>query len=67
MDVLHGMLRNLSTKAADSAKPAASSSADHTTVFREFLAHLDRVQAQPRVKALRAKPAKAKPRRSARR
>jgi hypothetical protein len=60
MDNLHGVLRTLAPKSADKARTP-----DHVTVFREFIAHLDRiartpvkqsrVKTQPRVAKRRAK------------
>ena len=55
MDTLHSVLRSFGTE--------TKSSRDHLTVFREFLAHLDRVPAQATpARAPRAKPpARRKP------
>lgn len=48
MDTLHSVLRSFGAE--------TKSSRDHLTVFREFLAHLDRVQRKtPAVRAPRAK------------
>ena len=48
MDTLHSVMRSI--------RPQAKSSADHLTVFREFLAHLGRINR----KAPPAKPARRK-------
>lgn len=53
MDTLHTVLRAI--------QPEKKSSPDHLTVFREFLAHLDRVQHKAPVKLVSAKPARARP------
>lgn len=53
MDTLHTVLRAI--------QPEKKSSPDHLTVFREFLAHLDRVQHKAPVRASHAKPARNKP------
>ncbi|MDB5630532.1 MAG: hypothetical protein JWQ51_2872 [Tardiphaga sp.] len=56
MDSLLGMLRALSSE--HQAKPAPPvAPVHHLDVFREFLSHLDRAQARPRLKMSRAKPA----------
>lgn len=52
MDTLHTVLRAI--------QPEKKSSPDHLTVFREFLAHLDRIQHKAPVKPV-ARPARAKP------
>jgi nitrate reductase assembly molybdenum cofactor insertion protein NarJ len=52
MDTLHTVLRAI--------QPEKKSSPDHLTVFREFLAHLDRIQHKAPVKSL-SKPTRAKP------
>jgi TorA maturation chaperone TorD len=50
MDTLHGVMRTLHPeRKSDSAKPA-----DHLSVFREFISHLDRIARQA------PKPARAK-------
>lgn len=49
MDTLHTMLRAI--------RGSTKSSPDHLTVFREFLAHLDKVQPKaPATRAARLKP-----------
>jgi hypothetical protein len=48
MDSLHGVLRSI--------RAETKSDARHLTVFREFLAHLDRVQRKAPSKPLRVKP-----------
>ena len=53
MDTLHSVLRSFGAE--------TKSSRDHLTVFREFLAHLDRVQRKP--PAARAPRAKSQTRR----
>jgi len=52
MDTLHTVLRAI--------QPEKKSSSDHLTVFREFLAHLDRIQHKAPVKPV-SKPARVKP------
>ncbi len=56
MDTLHTVLRAI--------QPEKKSSPDHLTVFREFLAHLDKIQhkapVKPVAKSPRAKPARRK-------
>ncbi len=52
MDELHTMLRSISGETK--AKP------EHLTVFREFLAHLEKIQHKAPVRAPGAKPARAK-------
>jgi hypothetical protein len=57
MDTLHTVLRAI--------QPERKSAPDHLTVFREFLAHLDKIQhkapARPvSSKATRSKPARRK-------
>lgn len=57
MDTLHTVLRAI--------QPEKKSSPDHLTVFREFLAHLDRIQHKapvksPVTKSPRCKPARRK-------
>ena len=61
MDTLHTVLRAI--------QPEKKSSPDHLTVFREFLAHLDRIQHKAPVKPVTSKPARAKqmPRKSPKR
>lgn len=61
MDTLHTVLRAI--------RPERKSAPDHLTVFREFLAHLDRIQhkapAKSSSKAARPKPLRRKsPRRT---
>jgi hypothetical protein len=52
MDTLHTVLRAM--------RPATKSAPDHLTVFREFLAHLGRVQHKaPAKRAARTAPPKA--------
>lgn len=53
MDTLHTVLRAI--------QPEKKSSPDHLTVFREFLAHLDRIQHKAPVKPVASKPARGKP------
>jgi len=54
MDTLHTVLRAI--------RPEKKAGPDHLTVFREFLAHLDKIQhkapAKPPSKAVRTKPVK---------
>ncbi len=56
MDTLHTVLRAI--------QPERKSAPDHLTVFREFLAHLDRIQhkapTRPASKPARSKPARRK-------
>ncbi|MBN9594447.1 MAG: hypothetical protein J0G36_03740 [Afipia sp.] len=52
MDTLHTVLRAI--------QPEKKSSPDHLTVFREFLAHLDRIQHKAPVKPV-TRPARTKP------
>jgi hypothetical protein len=52
MDTLHTVLRAI--------QPEKKSSPDHLTVFREFLAHLDRIQHKAPVKPVSAKPSRGK-------
>ena len=52
MDTLHTVLRAI--------QPEKKSSPDHLTVFREFLAHLDRIQHKAPVKPV-TMPARTKP------
>jgi hypothetical protein len=49
MDTLHRVLRSFNTE--------TKSASDHLTVFREFLAHLDRIQRKTPVRSPRAKSA----------
>ena len=57
MDILHGMLRNLSSEhQVKSARAPVAPQAHHLDVFREFLSHIDRAQTNSRPKATRAKP-----------
>ena len=53
MDTLHTVLRAI--------QPEKKSSPDHLTVFREFLAHLDRIQHKAPVKPVTSKRTRAKP------
>ncbi|WP_024574011.1 MULTISPECIES: hypothetical protein [unclassified Afipia] len=53
MDTLHTVLRAI--------QPEKKSSPDHLTVFREFLAHLDRIQHKAPVKSPAAKSPRCKP------
>nr|DAH95278.1 MAG TPA: hypothetical protein [Caudoviricetes sp.] len=53
MDTLHTVLRAI--------QPEKKSSPDHLTVFREFLAHLDRIQHKAPARLASAKPARGKP------
>jgi hypothetical protein len=55
MDTLHTVLRAIA--------PEKKSSPDHLTVFREFLAHLDRIQHKAPVKPVTAKPVRKPSRR----
>lgn len=48
MDTLHRVLRSFNTE--------TKSASDHLTVFREFLAHLDRIQRKAPARSPRAKP-----------
>jgi len=52
MDTLHTVLRAI--------QPERKASPDHLTVFREFLAHLDRIQHKAPVKSVSAKPSRNK-------
>jgi hypothetical protein len=52
MDTLHTVLRAI--------QPERKSAPDHLTVFREFLAHLNKIQHKAPVKPS-SKPARAKP------
>ncbi|MBB5050560.1 nitrate reductase assembly molybdenum cofactor insertion protein NarJ [Afipia massiliensis] len=53
MDTLHTVMRAI--------QPERKSAPDHLTVFREFLAHLDRIQHKAPVKAASAKSPRSKP------
>jgi hypothetical protein len=53
MDTLHTVLRAI--------QPEKKSSPDHLTVFREFLAHLDRIQHKAPARPMSSKPARSKP------
>lgn len=53
MDTLHTMLRAISGERK--SKP------EHLTVFREFLAHLEKIQRKAPVKPISAKVPRAKP------
>lgn len=53
MDMLHTVLRAI--------QPEKKSSPDHLTVFREFLAHLDRIQNKATTRPASSKPARSKP------
>ena len=65
MDTLHTVLRSIRGDAAGEAKSKATPSAQHLTVFREFLAHLEKInRPAPRGQA-RTRPAGAKTRRKA--
>ncbi len=59
MDDLHTMLRSISGE--------TKAKTQHLTVFREFLAHLEKIQHKAPVRARNAKPAQAKTRRKAKR
>ncbi|MBX9710074.1 MAG: hypothetical protein K2X60_03495 [Xanthobacteraceae bacterium] len=60
MDDLHTMLRSISGE--------TKAKTEHLTVFREFLAHLEKIQHKAPVRLLTAKPARARsPRRKAKR
>lgn len=52
MDTLHTVMRAI--------RPERKSTPSHLTVFREFLAHLDRIQHKAPAKRA-AKPARARP------
>ncbi len=52
MDTLHTVLRAI--------QPERKSAPDHLTVFREFLAHLDKIQHKAPAKPVSAKPPRAK-------
>lgn len=52
MDTLHTVLRAI--------RPERKSAPDHLTVFREFLAHLDKIQHKAPVRPASPKPARAK-------
>ena len=49
MDTLHTVLRSIGTE--------TKASRDHLSVFREFLAHLDRIKRKTPVKLVRSKSA----------
>jgi hypothetical protein len=49
MDTLHHVLRSFNAE--------TKSASDHLTVFREFLAHLDKIQRKAPARPLRPKPA----------
>lgn len=53
MDNLHTMLRSIGGE--------TKAKTQHLTVFREFLAHLEKIQHKAPVRAAAAKPARAKP------
>ncbi len=53
MDTLHTVLRAI--------QPEKKSSPDHLTVFREFLAHLDRIQHKAPVKSAPARSSRSRP------
>lgn len=53
MDTLHTVLRAI--------QPEQKSTPDHLTVFREFLAHLGRIQHKAPVKSAAAKSPRSKP------
>ena len=53
MDTLHTVLRVI--------QPEKKSSPDHLTVFREFLAHLDRIQHKAPTRPVASKPARGRP------
>jgi hypothetical protein len=59
MDTLHTMLRSISGE--------TKAKSEHLTVFREFLAHLEKIQHKAPVRALTTKPARPKTRRKAKR
>jgi hypothetical protein len=62
MDHLHQTLAALH---AENKSAAAASRANHLTVFRQFLAELDRLQPKPPARPLRDKPqARKQPRRA---
>ena len=52
MDTLHTVLRAI--------QPEQKSTPDHLTVFREFLAHLGRIQSRAPVRPASLKPARSK-------
>ncbi len=56
MDSLHRVLRTMRPEKAPETKTQANAAPDHVTVFREFLAHLERIQRKAPVKAPRRKP-----------
>ncbi len=53
MDTLHTVLRAI--------QPERKSAPDHLTVFREFLAHLDKIQHKAPTRPVSSKPARSKP------
>jgi hypothetical protein len=53
MDTLHTVLRAI--------RPERKSAPDHLTVFREFLAHLDRIQHKAPTRPASSKPARNRP------
>lgn len=55
MDTLHNVIRSIKHETKSEAKSGIKSRADHLTVFREFLGHLDRA-----AKRARRAPAKRK-------
>lgn len=56
MDTLHHVLRSFNAE--------TKSASDHLTVFREFLAHLDRIQRNAPARSPRPKPAARRGRKS---
>ena len=53
MDTLHTVLRAI--------QPERKASPDHLTVFREFLAHLDRIQHKAPTRPVSSKPPRSRP------
>jgi hypothetical protein len=53
MDTLHTVLRAI--------QPERKSAPDHLTVFREFLAHLNKIQHKAPTRPASSKPARTKP------
>lgn len=62
MDTLHRVLRTMRPDTTPETKAQADAAPDHVTVFREFLAHLERIQRKAPVKTPKRKaPPRRKP------
>lgn len=60
MDTLHTVLRSIRSDAAGEAKGKAAANPPHLNVFREFLAHLEKINRPAPRGPARIKPASTK-------